>query len=527
MGAFNEFISLVGRLTCDQLNRSENDLSSKLENALTSFGLHGVLDTGGGTNRVKRPDISLYADLAAADLGSAADILVECKKPHEVASYSSLADAVVSDWLWKEKFEPYVRAHAERVTYFVLTTFEQFLIMPIEEHLRRAIQTDGAYPDRPSRAAAIRRATSIDLRTAMGAANLRQWCAGHITPTALRAPAFSTLLDLRSLASVHDLETFASALADIVVGPEGQPTPGGALIKSIQLTAETLTDLPDAARQALIIYTMSAHGGMSVDEANAFLARHLQEQLAEFLSSSIHSLVGRLFAIKTIEDAFCVNVDPPLIDRAHWVFHATRFDDLEQAELPHALFAALDELSGVNNPAVRDLATTGRFHDWIAPQVDPPSFRRLLALFHTHTFHDLDGDLLGRFFEIYAQRIDSRRRRELGQYYTPVPIVRCMWRLSLAIVRERGALNELLVLDPGVGSATFLIEGARQLQAQGIPRFWDKLNGFDIAPQVIAIAQVNLYLTILGLLDRESAEEVGTLELYPTDALDPRNGAKL
>jgi hypothetical protein len=78
-----------------------------------------------------------------------------------------------------------------------------------------------------------------------------------------------------------------------------------------------------------------------------------------------------------------------------------------------------------------------------------------------------------------------------------------------------------------VGSGTFLLEGARQLEQQGLVRFWERLHGFDIAPQVIGVAQVNLYLTVLGLLNRKQAEQVGILKLYPTDALDPRNGAKL
>jgi hypothetical protein len=33
--------------------------------------------------------------------------------------------------------------------------------------------------------------------------------------------------------------------------------------------------------------------------------------------------------------------------------------------------------------------------------------------------------------------------------------------------------------------------------------------------------------SVLGLLNRGEAENVGTLKLYPTDALDPRNGARL
>jgi methylase of polypeptide subunit release factors len=95
------------------------------------------------------------------------------------------------------------------------------------------------------------------------------------------------------------------------------------------------------------------------------------------------------------------------------------------------------------------------------------------------------------------------------------------------VANERDVVEDLLVLDPGVGSGTFLIEGANRLDAAGIERFWERLTGFDISPQAIGIAQTNLYLAVLARLDRVEAEEVGTLQLYPTDALDPRNGARL
>jgi hypothetical protein len=74
---------------------------------------------------------------------------------------------------------------------------------------------------------------------------------------------------------------------------------------------------------------------------------------------------------------------------------------------------------------------------------------------------------------------------------------------------------------PAVGSGTFHIEGARRIHDAAIPRFWERLSGFDVAPQVIGIAQVNLYLAVLGLLHRTEAEGVGNLQLYPTDALVP------
>jgi len=266
---------------------------------------------------------------------------------------------------------------------------------------------------------------------------------------------------------------------------------------------------------------------MTLQDAHRHLSNHFVEELSEFQSASIHSLIGRLFAVKTIEDCFCINVDPPLIPQPLWVFHTVRFDLTQDRDLPSQFFAALALLGRADNRAVRDLAATGRFYDWLASQLDPVIFRRLIELFFSRSFRALDGDLLGRFFEIYAQRVDRRRRRELGQYYTPASIVHFMWSLALQVVREKNALANLVALDPGVGSGTFLIEGAWQLHSAAVPRFWERLNGFDIAPQVMLIAQVNLYLAVLGLLDRTEAEAVGTLQLYPTDALDPRNGAQL
>lgn len=527
MPAVEEYLDLVHRLGTGGINRSENDLSSNLKNALASHGLHGVVDTGAGANRSKRPDVSLYVDPAAADVGGAADVIIEAKKPSELARFGTLVDALIDDELWGDKFIPYVAAHGERVSWFVLTTFERFLAVPIAEEVRRAVQVPGWPASDADRRAALDGSVSFDLTSGEGAADWSRWCGETLTPARLDPPPLSEILDIRQVSGSDALEHFASALADVVVGPEGRPTPGGALISNIRLAAASVDELPEAAHRALLVYTMAAHGGMSIEAAGVYLRRKWREELSEFVAASVHSLIGRLFSVKVIEDSFCVPADPPLIPRQEWVFHSTRFDGIAPGDLPGAFFAALAGLSQAHNPAVRDLAATGRFYDWLAPQVNAPAFRRLVALFASHGFGQLDEDLLGRFFEIYAQRVDRRRRRQLGQYYTPLPIVRHMWRTAMDIARARGVAGELVALDPGTGSGTFLIEGANRLHAEGIARFWDRLTGFDISPQAIGIAQTNLYLAILARLDRTEAEEVGSLRLYPTDALDPRNGARL
>jgi hypothetical protein len=102
---------------------------------------------------------------------------------------------------------------------------------------------------------------------------------------------------------------------------------------------------------------------MAVEVAEGYLRTHWQDEWAEFVSASVHSLIGRLFAIKAIEDGFCVDTEPPLIPRSEWIFHTTRFDQIEPSRLTQAFFEGMARLAETNNAAVKDLAATGRFYD--------------------------------------------------------------------------------------------------------------------------------------------------------------------
>jgi hypothetical protein len=378
---FDEYLQLVRRLGPGGINRSENDLSSNLNNALSSFGLHGVIDTGSGSNRAKRPDIALYVEQDAADVGAAADVVIESKKPAEVSQFATLLEALTHDALWQDKFAPYVAAHAERIAFFLLTTFDRFLVVPISTEMRSLIQTPTAYPDIASRLTALRSAVSFDIRDTEGESAFTAWCNGHLIPGVLSPPRLSAISDLRSVESADALESFASDLADIVVGPEGRGASSGAIIHAIRAGGTRLDELAPEVQRALVVYTMAANGGMAVDAAQNYIATHWQDEWSEFVSASVHSLIGRLFAIKAIEDGFCVDTEPPLIPRDDWVFHSDRFDEIELGRLPEAFFEGMAGLAEVDNAAVKDLAATGRFYDWLGPQLDPAAFRRLLAIF--------------------------------------------------------------------------------------------------------------------------------------------------
>ncbi len=524
---FAAYLALIGRMATETINRGENDLSSRLARVLESLGLYTVLDTGGGADRRGRPDISCYVDEGGANLVTAADVVVEAKKPNEVGGHPNLTAALVDPEIWSEKFVRYVRAHAQQVSFFVLTSFERFLAVPITATIRAAAAGPCASEDETLKEEVQRLAMEFDLRDVHARTEWVEWSEGHLSVAALRPPPLSTTLNLTAVADVQGLEHFAETLADIVAGKRTSASYGAALVSAIEPTVEGMDDLDRGIRNSLFLHTIAQHPGATAETAADLLASDFKTELAGFVAASVHSLVGRLFAFKTIEDCFGPDDDVPLIERELRIFDTDRYDALAPDALAPAMFEAMHRLAEAGNPVIRGLAADGRFYDWIATEVDPAAFRRLVAHFFAHDLEELDGDLLGRFFEIYSQRVNRRLRKERGQYHTPMPIVGFMWRWALSVARDAGGLDNLIALDPGVGSAAFLVEGVRQLDDAGIPRFWERLYGFDIDAQVLGAAQTNLYLAILGRLSRAEADEVGELRLYPTDALDPTNGTRL
>lgn len=522
MTAFSDFKDLVQRLAAPDFGRSENDLSSRLCRVIEELELHTILDTTTGRDSRKRPDISVYVDAGTADLAGSAEVAIESKLPEEVSG--DLLDALLLPPLWDGKFLPYCRAHISSLRWFCLTTFERFLFVPIDNETRAMLasgQDDAAMYQAHIRTTAV----ALDVRSSPH--DLENWLRNNLSPDALTPPPLSTVLDATSVASGSQLDEFADEMATTVAGRIGSEEPRSALIHSVRFDAERFEDLPNSAAASLMVFVLSQHPSMTPEGAREYLDAHFADQVDDFVSASIHSLVGRLFAYKVLEDAFCIGVSPPLLSPDKYVFHRSDYDALDPAALVEAVFHRMQGLESGTPQVIQNLAKTGAFFDWIKDRVDPQSFRRLFTLLATRGFRDLSGDLLGRFFEHYSQRIDSRRRRALGQYYTPPQIVSFMWHDALRIAQERGALDDIRVLDPGAGSAGFLTEGARRLAGAGVPEFWDRLVGFDLDPQVIGVAYVNLFLAILGSLRRSEAERVTTLRLYPTDALDPTNRSRL
>ena len=93
-----------------------------------------------------------------------------------------------------------------------------------------------------------------------------------------------------------------------------------------------------------------------------------------------------------------------------------------------------------------------------------------------------------RLGQLYGELMPPEERRRLGEFYTPRPIAEFMVGWA---VRERGEH----VLDPCVGSGTFLIEAfhtLRGLGAEGLYGLPHQLYGVDINPLAVLMATINI-----------------------------------
>jgi hypothetical protein len=324
------------------------------------------------------------------------------------------------------------------------------------------------------------------------------------------------------------LDGFATRLADLAAGAtEGQLANAGLFYSVRSQLPASYQKLPPNVQRDLHIFLMTQHPGMTSAGVATIAKDNPQEVITDFVAASIHSLVGRLFAFKAVEDVFCIRENQPLLEENLWIFASPRYDGKSSEQLRSEAFDAIRRLRTSKTTAIQQFAVYGFFFDWIEAYIDAALFRSLFEMFASHDFEAVEGDLLGRFFEIYSQKVNRTKRKALGQYYTPQTVVEFVWHLALGLVKDRSAKDEIQVLDPSMGSGTFLTQGARLLAAERIPQFWERLTGFDISAQVLGIAYVNFYVSILSHLSRSEAGKVGDLRVYATDTLDPRNGKYL
>lgn len=148
----------------------------------------------------------------------------------------------------------------------------------------------------------------------------------------------------------------------------------------------------------------------------------------------------------------------------------------------------------------------------------------ILYLLNAFDLSKVDRDTLGDLYQAY---LPPQRRKELGEFYTPIEVVDY-------ILRHVGWTGHGVLLDPACGSGGFLVRAAnillRDMQRRNISEearlsALSNVVGLDINPFATHIAEMNLLFLVLDtyLKAKAQAENEGrefSLERLPVYTLD-------
>ena len=139
------------------------------------------------------------------------------------------------------------------------------------------------------------------------------------------------------------------------------------------------------------------------------------------------------------------------------------------------------------------------------------------------------------FYEDFLAEYDPELRRDMGVYYTPVPVVRAMVRLVDEVLKGGFRLAEGLadkgvtVLDPAMGTGTFLLAVLERALAnvaglygegyrgQGAGEVASRLHGIELMLGPYAVAQLRLSQAVQA---EKGSLPKGGLNLYLADTLE-------
>jgi len=208
---------------------------------------------------------------------------------------------------------------------------------------------------------------------------------------------------------------------------------------------------------------------------------------------------------------------------------------LDSGEEPLYLERALELLEGRYGLLMEALFVAN--HPRLLAEIRPAYdlLRRALRAVDPSVFHVHGVDPWLHFYEDFLQAYDPDLRKDMGVYYTPVPVVKAMVRLVDEALKEGFGLadglahEKVTVLDPAMGTGTFLLatleralanvaslygEGYRGQYAKEVA---SRLHGIELMVGPYAVAQLRLSQAIQG--EGGSLPEEG-LNLYLADTLE-------
>jgi len=155
-------------------------------------------------------------------------------------------------------------------------------------------------------------------------------------------------------------------------------------------------------------------------------------------------------------------------------------------------------------------------------------------------FEYVNRDILGHVYEDY---LPQEERKELGEYYTPIEVIRYM--LDETGYKANKGIGRQKILDPACGSGGFLTEATERLIQHYIDKFGktsihyldaeeartilerveENVYGIDINPFAVHITQINLLFRTVDLYDKVTEQDpsytMDGFKIHVADTLTP------
>lgn len=179
------------------------------------------------------------------------------------------------------------------------------------------------------------------------------------------------------------------------------------------------------------------------------------------------------------------------------------------------IFAVLEKSYLIGKEKYEWLFKNDNNYTWYRPNEE--TLIDILFELAQYDFSDLDRDVLGT---IYEQYLDRQDRKNKGQYYTPIDVVKFIWdRLEFNNIDklfkvEDGKINPQFIYDCATGSGSFLVEAVKRIKdtVHNIDNINDLLQvrdciidgiyGSEISIFAYYLAEVNLLLQLTPLIKK-------------------------
>jgi len=242
----------------------------------------------------------------------------------------------------------------------------------------------------------------------------------------------------------------------------------------------------------------------------------VRRRLSDLPSDQAYALLGRSIFIRYLEDRGILS--------SQWIREATagRAGSYQEAlskpdtDTAYLLFEALSQrFNGDLFPPNREHEKIKERHLILILQfLEGYDFDSGQTSFWPYDFTYIPIELISGIYDTF---LHSRKRQELGAYYTPLSLVDFVIEETLPL---ETAHSEMTILDPACGSGVFLVRAYQQLveawkqQHAALPTT-QKLSeilseilkrsifGVDVVPEAIQIAAFSLYLSMLDYLKNE------------------------